>query len=163
MDGSGVVGLNYGAAIATLREAWPSVFPGQEPKPRELMFVGAVGALETSFGQGWVAPNEACKGSNNWGAVQAVGSEPACQGSDSMPDKKRYAIGFKTYASPTEGAADLIRQVMVHRKGVAAVIAVLLTFWSRSSAWIAAVIGRHVDHARALASAGRTAAIASRG
>ncbi len=46
---------------------------------------------------------------------------------------------------------------------VAAVIAVLLTFWSRSSAWIAAVIGRHVDHARALASAGRTAAIASRG
>jgi hypothetical protein len=45
---------------------------------------------------------------------------------------------------------------------VAAVIAVLLTFWSRSSAWIAAVIGRNVDHARALASAGRTAAIASR-
>lgn len=102
--------LDYARALLVLRPAFVMA-KGREPTGYELVWPGAVAAAETSFGQGWVKPNEACKGSNNWGAVQAVGSQPACQGTDTMPDRKSYAQGFRVYASPEEGAADAIKRV----------------------------------------------------
>ena len=103
-------------AAAVMREAWKAEH-GAEPTPRELLFALAVADAETNYGRGWKAP---CAGSNNWGARQITASEkakgvPSCEYTDSHPDGTRYPIGFKVYASPVDGARDVVRLLTTQR------------------------------------------------
>lgn len=103
-------------AANIMREAWKAEH-GAEPSSRELLFALAVADAETNYGRGWKAP---CAGSNNWGARQITPSEkakgvPSCEYTDSHPDGTRYAIGFKVYASPVDGARDVVRLLTKQR------------------------------------------------
>ena len=84
-------------------------------------------AAETSYGQGWVGSQSACKGSNNWGARQLTKGEiekgsPGCWGTDSHPNNERYPQQFKVYPSPVEGARDVVRLLTRQRSRTWAVI-----------------------------------------
>jgi len=89
----------------------------------ELQVAQAVGRRESSYGRGWKADGV---GSNNWGAVQA--GRPPCnpatsfEYTDTHPESDgsstKYSICFRRYASPVEGAADMIRHLYVKRPTV---------------------------------------------
>lgn len=97
---------------------------GRDPTLAEIQYVQAVANLETSYGKGW--KDERCPGgssSNNWGAVQARGGEAQFPCTDSHPDGSRYQQGFKVYATPEDGAADVVKHVFVNRPKTAAALA----------------------------------------
>jgi hypothetical protein len=65
---------------------------GREPSLAEAQLAQAVGAIESSYGQGWKGTG---KGSNNWGAVQTKG--PGFSYQDSRPTaegQKKYMISL---------------------------------------------------------------------
>lgn len=85
---------------------------GLVPSRAELQGWAAVALVETQYGGGWKG---AMAGSNNWGAVQAKPGQPSAPWQDEHPDGTVYQQPFRVYASPEEGAADLIRHVTALR------------------------------------------------
>lgn len=106
-------------AATVMREAWNLVH-GRAPSEGELLYSLLVAKHETSFGRGWKG---AMEGSNNWGAVQC-GQAAIAQGAqciaweDTHPDGRKYQVGFRKYASPVEGAADVVRNLTKQRPSV---------------------------------------------
>lgn len=95
---------------------------GRAPSRFEAQCIQAVGLLETSYGYGW---SGAGVGSNNWGAVQATPAQvaagvPTFAYTDSHQDGTRYAQAFRRYATPVEGARDLVRHMTTVRPLTAA-------------------------------------------
>lgn len=82
----------------------------------ELAYCMAIAAIETNYGKGW---NETrCPGgkaANNWGAVIGKDGFP-CE--DSNSDGSKYKTNFKVYDSPVDGAAGVVKQVLVNRPKV---------------------------------------------
>lgn len=100
-------------------DGYEKVFPGVTPTPEELQIITAIGHLESQGGRGW---SGAMVGSNNWGAVQAKCKPDedgnCCPGSapygDSRPTPEgqvKYTWCYKTYATPADGAADIIKTI----------------------------------------------------
>lgn len=89
---------------------------GRDPIEAEIQAAQAVAKLESHYGAGWKG---AGVGSNNWGAIQCCKPKDGkCPPNsflytDTSPtsDGKnvKYSICFKSYATPVDGAADLIR------------------------------------------------------
>ena len=110
-------------AANIMREAW-SLVHGRAPSEGELLYSLVVARLESSFGRGWKG---AMADSNNWGAVQC-GQAAIAQGAqciswqDTHPDGRKYDVGFRKYASPVEGAADVVRNLTKQRPSVWAVM-----------------------------------------
>ncbi len=103
-------------AATVMREAW-SLVHGRAPSEGELLYSLLVAKHESSFGRGWKG---AMAGSNNWGAVQcgqaAIAQGAACiSWQDTHPDGRKYDVGFRKYASPVEGAADVVRNLTKQR------------------------------------------------
>lgn len=113
----------YKQAAATMQQAAQSEL-GRDLTDTELSYCLAVAKLETGFGRGWKG---AMVGSNNWGAVQCSASNQDGAGcipyEDSYADGTKYKINFRSYATPVDGARDVIKHVMVHRPTVAKVLA----------------------------------------
>lgn len=110
---------SWGRSI--IEAAWPLVLPGETPSASVLQIVGAVADLETSYGKGWKGPGA---GSNNWGAIICTnkvkaGPEGCLAGCfpnlDSSPGDPAEMRCFRTYPSPEEGAAHLIKLLTVKR------------------------------------------------
>jgi len=91
-----------------------------ELTPIESLFVRMVSFFETNYGTGWQEDGGG-KGSNNWGAItmapKGVNSNE-CPGGfrheDSLFDSatgkvKRYTTCFRSYATPADGAMDVVR------------------------------------------------------
>ena len=102
------------------------------PTLAELQYGQAIGSLETSYGKGWVRCPKGCDGqcdisgaqaSNNWGAVQAKGSDASFQWCDSHPDGSTYKQRFRSYETPKDGAADMLGHVFSRRPMVAKALA----------------------------------------
>lgn len=106
-------------AANVMREAW-SLVHGRAPSEGELLYSLLVARLETSFGRGW---SGAMANSNNWGAVQC-GKLALSQGAqcapwkDTHPDGTKYDVGMRVYATPAEGAADVVKNLTKYRPGV---------------------------------------------
>jgi hypothetical protein len=97
-------------AKAVMVAAWQAE-QGREPTTGELVYSLAVAKLESSWGKGWKG---AMVGSNNWGAVQCGGgSNPSqcVEYEDSHSDGTKYKVGFRKYASPVDGARDVVRHL----------------------------------------------------
>jgi len=113
----------YKEASAIMLEAGKAEL-GRVLSDTELTYCLAVAKLETSFGRGWKG---AMVGSNNWGAVQcgskAQGSSGCIPYEDSYADGTKYKVDFRSYATPVDGARDVIKHVMVYRPSVAAILA----------------------------------------
>jgi peptidoglycan hydrolase-like protein with peptidoglycan-binding domain len=73
----------------------------------ERQYVLAVGRHEGFYGKAQKPP--VWIGSNNWGAVQGVGSAGSFSTTDYHADGAAYAGKFKKYATPEEGYKDLVR------------------------------------------------------
>jgi len=83
--------------------------------------IQAVSRGESAYGRGWKTAEG--QNSNNWGAVQA--GKPPCnpassfEYTDSFPNKDgtstKYQACFKKYATPEEGAAHVVRLLMISR------------------------------------------------
>lgn len=113
-------------ARGVLERAWQIVFPGDDPTLEELQSIQALAAHDGQYGRGW--PNKispvsglptSMQNCNNWGAIQckckAVDGQ-CCDGcgywydSTPTPQGQRYFEQcFRCYATPEEGAADVIR------------------------------------------------------
>lgn len=89
---------------------------GREPTGAELLYILGVGKYETTWGNAWTG---AGKGSNNWGSVHATGSQDSFEWTDSHSDGTRYPQKMRKYATPEDGAADLVRHIIVLRPRVA--------------------------------------------
>lgn len=110
-------------ARAVLLEAWddPS-FP--EATPYAVQAAQAWARIESFYGNpgGWKKKSPNLEHSNNWGAVQCTTPGPGCgMSTDKNPDGSSFAVGFKIYATPVDGARDFLRHLYKHRPGVAAV------------------------------------------
>ena len=106
-------------AAEVMREGW-KLAAGREPTEGELLYSLLVAKHETSFGRGWKGEMAS---SNNWGAVQcgqaAIAQGAACIAwEDTHPDGRKYQVGFRRYASPVEGAADVVRNLTKQRPSV---------------------------------------------
>ena len=73
-----------------------------------LDLVQAVARFETSYGEGWATSCPAAVGSNNWGAVHATALQPSIECTDHREDGTPYQARFRVYATPEDGAADVI-------------------------------------------------------
>jgi len=73
-----------------------------------LDLVQAVARFETSYGEGWAKSCPAAVGSNNWGAVHATALQPSIECTDHREDGTPYQARFRVYATPEDGAADVI-------------------------------------------------------
>lgn len=118
-------------AAAAVMQAGARIALGHELGPDELIYCLGVAKYETSYGQGWKG---AGVGSNNWGSVHAKGGEPSFPWRDSHPDGRVYAQAFKSYPTPEEGAADVVRHVLKHRASVARALGPGATLWRASLA-----------------------------
>jgi peptidoglycan hydrolase-like protein with peptidoglycan-binding domain len=84
---------------------------GEAPKLPVIQCLQAVGALETSYGRGWKAPQAV--NSNNVGAITAGGSWKGAtfEHADTMPQDDgtnvRYVTKFRAYPTLQDGWADL--------------------------------------------------------
>lgn len=100
-----------------LREAFRSVFSREATIP-EAQCLQAIASLESAYGQGWKPPGN---GSHNFGAIQAGSSwnGPTFQYTDTTPQpdgsSKPYVTRFRKYATPIEGAIDLVKVVFINR------------------------------------------------
>jgi hypothetical protein len=100
-----------------LRDAFARVF-GREPTTPEVQCLQAVASLESAYGQGWKPPGN---GSHNFGAIQAGSSwnGPTFQYTDTTPQadgsSKPYVTKFRKYATPIDGAVDLVKVVYINR------------------------------------------------
>lgn len=95
---------------------------GREPTVSELQLAQAVSWHESNYGRGWRAaknPDGRATSSNNWGAVQSgMPKGNACpinsfMYTDTHPTSAGvnvpYQVCFKTYPTPVDGAADVVR------------------------------------------------------
>jgi hypothetical protein len=100
-----------------LRDAFARVFSRDATIP-ELQCLQAVAWLESSYGDGWKPPGN---GSFNLGAIQAGGSwtGPTFQYTDTRPNSDGsstpYVTKFRKYATPIDGAIDLVKVVYLNR------------------------------------------------
>jgi hypothetical protein len=100
-----------------LRDAFARVF-GRDASTPELQCLQAVAWLESSYGDGW---KPAGAGSNNYGAIQAGSgwNGPTFLYTDTSPQpdgsSKPYVTKFRKYATPIEGAIDLVKVVYLNR------------------------------------------------
>lgn len=101
-------------AAATMKEAFAKA--GATMTDMSLQYCLAIAWLETSFGKGWSTPEG--KASNNWGSVQAKAGEPSFAWHDTYSSGEEYQQAFKTYPTPVDGAADVVRHVLLNRKSV---------------------------------------------
>lgn len=87
---------------------------GRAPSLAEIQYGQAIGWHEGRYGRGWKG---AMVGSNNWGAVQcAKGSSADCiPYQDSYADGTKYDVSFRRYATPVDGAKDMLRHVFIKR------------------------------------------------
>lgn len=139
-DGPGPQGRSVGAHRAArqiVMEAGEEVL-GRPLTMAELQYVQAVAFLETGYGNGW---KKGMVGSNNWGAVHCskreegldrflgvsagsfginIGTTRVSFGNcieheDTRPDGSSYKQTFKTYATPKDGAKDVVKHVLTQR------------------------------------------------
>lgn len=110
-------------ARGILTEAFQNVL-GRPPTLAEIQYAHAVAEEETSYGGGWKG---AMIGSNNWGAVQcpanAQGGPDCIPYQDSQSSGQTYSIAFRRYATPVQGAEDVIRHIFKLRPITAASLA----------------------------------------
>lgn len=106
--------------------AWEGVTTGNkwgiDPKPNlaALQIAGAQANLESNYGLAQYVNKTIPEGQpghssgviNNWGAVQG---QPGFLASDTHADGSPYTAHYKIYATPAEGAADMIRHMTVLR------------------------------------------------
>lgn len=106
--------------------AWEGVTAGNkwgiDPKPNlaALQIAGAQAHLESNYGLAQYVNKTIPEGQpghssgviNNWGAVQG---QPGFLASDTHADGSAYTAHYKIYATPAEGAADMIRHMTVLR------------------------------------------------
>lgn len=113
----------------------------REPTLAELQMVQAVAAAETNYGKGWKG---AGVGSNNWGAIQCCKpKDGVCppnsflyEDTHPLPDgtNEKYQICFKSYATPEDGAADLIYHIFVKRRSAVLPAVASGSLWGFSEA-----------------------------
>ncbi len=100
-----------------LRDAFARVF-GRDATLPELQCLQAVASLESAYGTGWKPPGN---GSHNYGAIQAGSSwsGPTFGYTDTRPNadgtSTPYVTKFRKYATPIDGAIDLVKVVYVNR------------------------------------------------
>jgi hypothetical protein len=96
-------------AAGIVNQAFQQVM-GRPPTPAERQIVQAVSWGESNYGAGWgKGKSTGGQGSNNWGAVQTRSkTAPGFTHGDSSSEGK-YQVRFKTYPSPTAGAADVVK------------------------------------------------------
>jgi peptidoglycan hydrolase-like protein with peptidoglycan-binding domain len=115
--------LSHQDARALICEGFRRCY-GVDPSRVQAQLAQAVGFLETSYGSGWSNKIPGAATSNNWGAVTAGGewTGPTFEHRDSRPDDHGnniwYSTKFRSYASPQDGATDLIKIVYVQRPSV---------------------------------------------
>jgi len=110
------------AQLEDFREAFDLGFrmqSGSNPTAWERQAVMAQAWLETSFGLGWKG---VCADSNNWGAVQSR-TPTCCRTTDSYQDGRKYQVHFVCYETEVDGAAGLVYEAVVKRKGTLAAAA----------------------------------------
>jgi hypothetical protein len=83
---------------------------GRDPTLGEIQLAQAIGWVEGNYGKAKPGGSDA---ENNWGGVQCgnpgVGNcRPA---KDSYTDGKQYSTGFLSYATPLDGATDMVKQI----------------------------------------------------
>lgn len=83
---------------------------GQGYSEAELQFGLTVCRHETGYSTGW--PADAGAGSNNWGAVTALVTEPHFDHVDTHADGRQFVSHFKVYPSPFHGLTDAFRAIM---------------------------------------------------
>jgi hypothetical protein len=141
--------LSHVEAAEVFRQAFRQV-NGRLPSIAERQGIQSLSWRETNYGAGWKDPGA---GSWNMGAI-ASGLPPCGPGSfeytDSVPDESggstTYQHCFKTYASPVDGAADVVRKLTVDRP----------TVWAAFRAGDLWTAGRELYRTRYMQSKGRT-------
>lgn len=120
--------MDHQTARTAIAAGFQLKLPAANPLLRELQFAQAIGYHETRYGQAWLGNG---KGSKNWGAVQCRGLPPCdptqCfEAGDSNPNddgtQTPYRACFRKYATDTEGAAGLIKELYASRPAVRASI-----------------------------------------
>ncbi len=138
--GPGPAGRNIGAHRAA-RQTCIDAFTkemGREPTTAELQYLQAVAFLETTYGNGWKGE---MVGSNNWGAVHCtpkqekddtffgllrgntgvnIGGTRISAGrcisyTDTHSDGSKYSQTFRSYATPEDGARDVVKNIFKQR------------------------------------------------
>lgn len=87
------------------------------------MYSLAIAVIESALGRGW--SDERCPGagtSNNWGAIISAGGGPSFACVDRRSDGSVYSVRFRSYPTAEDGAADVVRQVIVRRPKVVAAL-----------------------------------------
>lgn len=107
-------------ARGVLLRAWERQHPGKPLLDAERQGLMAIARHERMYGL--AKKPEAGIGKNNWGGVQCPGRGPCGPGCYPGGDKdaqgESYSACFKVYATPEDGAADMIRQVTTRRPHV---------------------------------------------
>ncbi len=109
--------MNHADMRLLLRDAFARVF-GREATLPELQCLQAVASLESAYGSGWKPPGN---GSHNFGAIQAgsTWNGHTFQYTDTTPlpdgSSKPYVTKFRKYATPIDGAVDLVKVVYLNR------------------------------------------------
>jgi hypothetical protein len=110
-------------ARGVLLSAWQTVF-GADPSLQELQTLQAQGALEGWYGFAATPPEWA--GSNNWGAIDwtpgDAGTFDFFESTDHDVNGNEIHVRFRKYATPEDGAADLLREALVRRPDAAAAL-----------------------------------------
>lgn len=112
-----------------IRRAWPTV-TGREANLAELQIAGANADLESNYGRASYKLLDHSTGAvlatsgviNNWGAVQTSDPAKGFLATDTSPLKQTpenpkgyYDHHYRVYATPEEGAAEMIRQMTTRR------------------------------------------------
>lgn len=103
-----------------LASVWPEV-TGEQPNLATLQIAGAQADLESNYGLAQYTNRVTGEKSgviNNWGAVQA--GKPPCtppnfEVTDTHADGSAYNFCYRGYATPEDGARDLVRQMTIRR------------------------------------------------
>ncbi len=89
---------------------------GRKCPENMIQYVQAVSWLESNYGTGWGKTAPEMVGSNNWGAVHCpkdmCPSANCIKSKDSDSAQRPFPVCFKSYATPEDGAADAIAQVL---------------------------------------------------
>ena len=95
-------------ARGVLTEAFRKVMH-RDPNLAEIQYLHSVAFRESSYGRGW---DGAMAKSNNWGAVHCSSTTPgAIEHIDVRADGSEYTTYFRSYPTPVDGAADVVRNV----------------------------------------------------